>query len=60
MKKTKEFYKGDIAQLLISNEGGKEVLKDVEVLDIKRAYGRVRYVVKPVSGKGEMTVEKLS
>lgn len=57
--KTKEFYKGDTAQLLISNEGGKEVFTNVKVLDIKRAYGRVRYVVKPVSGEGEMTVERL-
>ena len=59
MKKSGEFYTKDRALLLISNESGSEVFVEVEVLNRFNEYGRVRYLVKPIAGKGEMKVEKL-
>ena len=53
---TSQFYKNDIAYLEISTG----VYTEVMVLDVKFAYGNVRYVVAPVKGKGKMTVEKLT
>lgn len=29
----------------------------VEILDVKQAYGRTRYVVSPIAGDGQVTVE---
>jgi hypothetical protein len=41
---------------LLRTEGyGFEV--GVEIVDVKQAYGRTRYVVKPLAGKGSTTVE---
>lgn len=50
-----EYYVGDIAHLEIS----KNVFCEVKVLEVKRAYGHVRYTVKPVKGQGEFTTETL-
>ena len=50
-----EFYAGDIVHLEI----GKNLFCEVKVLDIKRAYGHVRYLVKPVKGQGQIWVETL-
>ena len=30
---------------------------DVTIRDVKQAYGRIRYVVEPVAGSGQLTVE---
>lgn len=32
----------------------------VKVLDVKESYGRVRYVVTPLAGSGEMTTERVT
>ncbi len=50
-----EFYANDIALLEIA----KDVMVQVKVLDIKRAYGKVRYLITPVKGSGELKVEGL-
>ena len=50
------FYANDIALLEISTG----VFTRVKVVDIKRAYGNIRYVVVPTDGIGELTVEKLT
>lgn len=36
-----------------------ELRFEVEILAVKNAYGRIRYLVRPVGGKGEQVVEKL-
>lgn len=38
--------------------GGLEV--GVEVKDVKNTYGRDRYLVSPISGQGEVWVEKVN
>lgn len=59
-KETKgEFYKNDIALLLISNESGVETFVEVKVLDRVKEFGRIRYLIEPVKGRGQMKVEKL-
>lgn len=35
----------------------KEMEFEVEIIDTKRAYGRERFLVKPVAGKGEAWLE---
>lgn len=32
----------------------------VEIMDVKTSYGRVRYLVKPVAGVGEVWIEQVS
>lgn len=56
---TQEFYEKDKALLMISNESGKKVFTQVKVLKVFSEFGRIRYLVSPVSGSGEMKVEKL-
>lgn len=53
---TNKFYKDDVVLLEISTGCYTEVM----VLEVKFAYGNVRYVVAPTRGKGQMTVEKLT
>jgi len=55
----KQFYVGDVACFLASNEGGREFLVDVKVLEVQKAFGTFRYRITPISGKGEMWVENL-
>jgi hypothetical protein len=57
MKKTKELkYKnGDIVHVKCRG-----MLVDMLVLGAKRSYGRNRYLITPVKGKGEAWVEKLT
>ncbi len=55
MKNQLEKYVGKIA---IINEDGLKF--EVEVKDIKTSYGRMRYLVSPVSGTGERWVEILT
>lgn len=50
-----EFYVSDVALLEISTK----VYCEVKVLEVKRSYGRVRYVVEPTNGIGQLTTEKL-
>ena len=52
---TQEYYVGDIAHLEISSN----VFCEVRVLEIKRAYGHVRYTVQPIKGQGKLTTETL-
>jgi hypothetical protein len=59
MKTEGEFYPNDVALLLISNESGSEVFAEVKVLERFNEYGRVRYLVEPIAGRGKMKVEKL-
>ena len=54
-----DFYTGDMALLDISEPLEKECLAEVVVKEVKNAYGRVRYVVAPTRGKGNLTREKL-
>ena len=49
------FYKDDTALLEISEK----VFAEVKVLEVFNEYGRVRYMVEPVAGKGKMKVENL-
>lgn len=58
-EKQGEFYKNDIAYLLISNQGGKEVFAEVKVLDRVNEFGHLRYLIEPIKGRGQMKVEKL-
>ena len=59
MKTEGEFYPNDVALLLINNESGSEVFVEVKVINRFNEYGRVRYLIEPVAGKGQMKVEKL-
>jgi hypothetical protein len=58
-KEETEFYPNDIALLLISNESGSNVFVKVKVLQKFNEYGRIRYLVEPTAGEGQMKVEKL-
>ena len=49
------FYKDDTALLEISEK----VFAEVKVLEVFNEYGRIRYMVEPVAGKGKMKVENL-
>ena len=51
-----EFYIGDNAYLEISSG----VFCEVRVNKVNHAYGKIRYTVEPVAGKGEIKTEKLS
>ncbi len=54
-KKVKnQFEVGSIAYLPVG-----ELMIEVKILELKSSYGRQRFSVKPVRGKGEMVVEKL-
>jgi len=60
----KEFYVNDIALLKIREyhvESGEplKVFVRVKILKVKSAYGNTRYVITPVDGIGEMTVQNL-
>ena len=50
-----EFSKDDVAHLEISTN----VFTEVKVLEVKKAYGKTRYTVKPIKGTGQLTVEQL-
>ena len=50
-----DFYEKDIAYLELSSG----VFAKVEVVEVKQAYGNVRYTVKPVDTNWQMTVENL-
>ena len=49
------FYKDDTALLEISEK----VFAEVKVLEVFSEYGRIRYLVEPIAGKGQMKVEHL-
>ena len=51
-----EFYVNDIVYLELS----KGVHAKVKVVEVKQAFGNIRYVVKPVDTEWQMTVEHLS
>lgn len=51
-----QFYKGDIALLEIASK----VYVQVKVLDVVRAYGKIRYLITPIAGSGEFRVEFLN
>ena len=50
---------GQVRVYKVDNGSGTLSVK-VTVKDIKSAYGRVRYLIEPVEGEGEMWVEQLS
>jgi len=50
---------GQIKNYAVSNGSGKMSVK-VEILDVKSAYGRERFLIKPIKGEGEIWVEQLS
>ena len=52
----KEFYVKDRAHYEVIS--GKFWL--VEVVEVKRAYGNVRYVIQPVGGGDKITTERLT
>ena len=54
MKDKIEKYVGKVASI---QTGGLEV--QVTILDFKQSYGRERFLVSPVSGKGEVWVENV-
>lgn len=54
MKKEVETYVGKKAKVEL---GGLTV--EVKVLDVKKSYGKDRYQITPVAGKGEVWVEKV-
>lgn len=48
-------YVGKTGQV---NLGG--LLVNVKIIDVKQSYGRDRYKVTPVSGKGEIWIERIT
>jgi hypothetical protein len=63
MKKEKKIdsavgKKGYVAGLK-DQRSGKELVFEVKILGVKRSYGRIRYLVTPVKGHGEMYVESV-
>lgn len=55
MKKEVETYVGKKATV---DMGGLTV--EVKIVDVKKSYGRDRYLITPVAGKGEVWVEKVT
>ncbi len=54
MSKTEQFYKGEKAYWEV--EG---VFMEMEVVEVEVKFGKFRYIIKPVTGKGSTRVEKL-
>lgn len=54
MKKMIEQYVGKVGQIVTG-----ALIVDVNILDVKQAYGNIRYKVTPVSGSGEVWVENV-
>lgn len=55
MKKEVETYVGKKGLVTL---GGLEV--EVKITDVKNVYGKNRFLIVPVAGKGEVWVEKVS
>ncbi len=55
MKKEVETYVGKKAVVEL---GGLTV--EVKIIDVKKSYGRDRFLISPVSGKGEVWVENVT
>lgn len=55
MKKEVETYVGKKANVDL---GG--LLVEVKILDVKKVYGKDRFQITPITGKGEIWVEKVS
>jgi hypothetical protein len=55
MEKIQQFYLKDRVLVRVDYDCSMEC----EITEVRNEFGRVRYTVKPVAGKGEMKVEKV-
>ncbi len=55
MKKEIEESVGKKATITVNG-----LIVDVKILAVKNSYGNIRYLITPVSGKGEVWVEKIN
>ena len=43
----------------MTSSGGKFIKVKVEILEIKKSYGRIRYLITPIEGEGQLWIEKI-
>ena len=55
MEKQK-YYKGDICFYY----NGPEMRFEVEIVEVRTAYGRVDYLIRPIAGEGDKWVSQIS
>jgi len=50
---------GEKTLIKMTSSGGKFIKVKVEILEIKKSYGRIRYLITPIEGEGQLWIEKI-